>query len=228
MILQLTRAAYFGAAVGFLVAGAIWWFRRGTMRRVVRKQLILVPLLLALLVGITATVSSGERHLISKVATRVTGGFSDVNNTSGTVAVRTHVASQMLQILDGDWPVGLGFQHPQAHPYPTLPNGSIRDPDLGILNVIMLMGALGAVLLYLPVLLVFRAVVRTSAVREGHADAETLRLGTTIWIVAVIASSITLGELFSFGGLELSAMMLALAVSVAVPRYAGTTTRASR
>jgi len=227
MILQLTRAAYVGAAVGVLVAGAVWWFRAGHVRDVVRKRLIVVPMLLALLVGATAAVSSGERHLISKIATRAVGGYSDVNNTSGTVAVRTHVAGEELAVLGGDWPVGLGFQHPQAHPYPTLPNGSIRDTDLGVLNIVMLMGALGAILLYLPVLIVLRALVKRRSDPQGDMEPEWLRFGAALWIVAVITSSLTLTELFSFGGLELSAVILALAVSVAAPTYAAPGTAAA-
>jgi hypothetical protein len=221
MVLQLTRAAYFGAAAGFLVAGAIWWFRRSTERNVARKQLILVPILVAFLVGATSAVSAGERDLISKVTTRAFAGYSDVSNTSGTVAVRTHVASEMLTVLGGAWPIGLGFQHPDAHPYRTLPNGSIRDPDLGVLNAVMLMGVIGAILVYLPLLVVLRALTRRSGESRAGPGVEWLRLGGTIWIIGVLASSITLVELFSFGGLELSATMLALAASVAIPRTTG-------
>ena len=45
LVLQLTRAAYFGAAVGFLVAAIVWWFRRDTAD-IARRRLILVPVLL--------------------------------------------------------------------------------------------------------------------------------------------------------------------------------------
>jgi hypothetical protein len=205
------------------VAGLVWWFRRDASRVIARKQLLLVPLLLAFLIGATAAVSSGERHLISKVATRAVAGYSEVNNASGTVGTRTQIANEMLRILGGDWPIGLGFQHPAAHPYPTLPNGSIRDGDFGVLQAVMVMGVLGAILVYLPALVVLRGLIgRAPKSPEPERD-EWLRLGTTIWIVAAIASSLTLGELFTFGGLQLSAVMLALAVSVVVPRYAGTT-----
>jgi hypothetical protein len=219
MVLQLTRAAYFGAAVGFVLAGSFWWFRRSPIRDAARKQLILVPLLAICLLGLGATVSSGERHLFSTVATRALAGYSDVNSTSGTVAVRVDVGKEMLRLLGQDWPIGVGFMHPAAHPYPSLPNGSIRDGDLGVLNVLMLMGAVGAVLLYLPLLLVGRGLVRASPALEStvHGD-EWLRLGATIWIIGVVASSLTLVDLFSFGGLELSACMLAMAASVAVSR----------
>jgi hypothetical protein len=132
----------------------------------------------------------------------------------------------MLHVLGNDWPVGLGFQHPSAHPYPTLPSGSIRDPDLGVLNAVMLMGVVGAILVYLPALIVLRALTKRPREREAALGEEWLRLGATIWIIAVVASSITLIELFSFGGLELSATMLALAVSAAVGRYASTATTA--
>jgi O-Antigen ligase len=217
MMLQLTRAAYFGAAVGFALAGAIWWFRRGPIRRIARKRLIVVPLLAAVVLALGAVVSSSERHVFSTVATRALTGLSDVNNTSGTVGYRVDVSKQMLHLLGQDWPIGLGFIPPSAHPYPNLPGGSIRNTDLGVLNVVMTMGAVGAILLYLPVLLVLRGLTRAASAPEAIRD-EWLRLGATIWAIGTIASSITLGELFSFGGLQLSACMLAMATSVAVSR----------
>jgi hypothetical protein len=82
----------------------------------------------------------------------------------------------------------------------------------------MLMGVVGAFLVYLPALLVLRSLIRRRQSPGAAGSDEWLRLGATIWIVAVLASSVTLGELFSFGGLELSTVMLALAVSVAERR----------
>jgi hypothetical protein len=219
MLLQLTRAAYFGAAVGILVAGFIWWFRRGSTRYVARRQLIIVPLLALCCLGLGATVSSGERQLISKFATRAVAGYTDVSTTGGTVEVRVSVANAMLGVLGQNWPIGVGFMHPAVHYYPTLPQGDIRDPDLGVLNAVMLMGAVGAILVYLPLLLVLRSLVRASPLPGSTVDGdEWFRLGSSIWIIAVLASSITLVELFSFGGLELSACLLAMAGSVAVSR----------
>jgi hypothetical protein len=217
MMLQLTRAAYFGAAIGFVLAGAIWWFRRGPIRGIARKRLIIVPLLAALVLALGATVSSTERHVFSKVATRAITGLSDVNSTSGTVGYRVSVSRQMLQLLGQKWPIGLGFIHPSAHPYPNLPGGSIRNSDLGVLNVLMTMGAVGAILLYLPVLLVLRALTRTASAPEAVVD-EWLRLGAAIWIIGTIASSITLVDFFSLGGLEVTAFMLAMATSVVASR----------
>ena len=219
MLIQLTRAAYFGAAVGIVVAGFIWWFQTGSIRYVARRRLIIVPLLALFCLGLGATVSSGERHLISKVATRAVAGYSDVSATGGTVGVRVSVANAMLGVLGQAWPVGVGFMHPAAHYYPTLPQGNIRDPDLGVLNAVMLMGAIGAILVYLPLLLVMVSLVRASPLPGSsvHGD-EWFRLGASIWIVAVVASSITLVDLFSFGGLEVSACLLAMAASVAIGR----------
>jgi hypothetical protein len=217
MLLQLTRAAYFGAAVGFVIAGAIWWFRRGPIRGIARQRLIVVPLFAAVVLALGATVSSTERHAFSTVATRAVTGLSDVNSNSGTVAYRVSASRQMLHLLGQDWPIGLGFIHPSAHPYPNLPGGSIRNSDLGVLNVLMTMGAVGAILLYLPLLLMLRALTRAAPVPESVGD-EWLRLGATIWVIGTIASSITLVDLFSFGGLEVTACMLALATSVVASR----------
>jgi hypothetical protein len=219
MLLQLTRAAYFGFAVGFLVAASIWWFRRGPVRDAARRRLLLVPLFAVLVLGLGATVSAAERNVFSTVTTRALAGYSDANNTSGTVQVRVNLGKEMLRLLGPSWPIGLGFIHPAAHPFPTLPNGSIRDSDLGVLNALMLMGALGAILIYAPLLLVLRALGRGSTEPEGY-DTEWLRLGIAIWIIGAIASSLTLVDLFSFGGLQLAACLLALAVSVVAGRTA--------
>jgi hypothetical protein len=221
MLLQLTRAAYFGAALGFVTAGAIWWFRRDSIRMAARKQLVLVPVFAVLALGVGAALSASERHILSSVATRALSGYSDANSTSGTVSVRVNVGKEMLRVLGQDWPVGVGFLHPAARFFPSLPNGSIRDSDLGVLNALMLMGAVGAILIYIPLLLVLRELARGSGVRAPTDDGdEWLRLGSTIWIIAVLASSLTLGELFSFGGLQLSAVLLAIGASVAVGRRA--------
>ncbi len=218
MLTQLTRAAYFGAAVGLLFAAWIWWFRRGPIRFWTRRQLVLVPVLALLLLGATATISSGERHLFSNIATRALAGYSDVNSTSGTVAVRVNVGSQMLTVLGHRWPIGLGFMHPSARYYQALPNGDIRNPDLGVLNALMLMGALGAILVYVPLFLVLRALTRSRPRQRAAAGDEWFRFGATVWLIGAVASSITLVDLFSFPGLELAACLLAIAASVAAGR----------
>ncbi len=219
VLLSLTRAAYFGAAAGFGVAGMIWWFRSGPVRNQARRQLLLIPLFAILLLGLGAAVSSAERQIISKVATRAVAGYSDVNSGSGTVADRVNVTNAMLRILGQDWPIGVGFIHPSAHSYPSLPRGSIRNGDLGVLNIVMLMGIVGAALLYLPLLIVLRALSR-AAPDPGRAAPgdEWVRLGSAIWIIGLVASSLTLVDLFSFGGLQLSACLLAIGASVAVRR----------
>ena len=217
MLLQLTRAAYFGALVGFLLAGAIWWFRRSAFRETARARLLLVPVLAAIVVAFGAAVSGAERHLISTVTTRALAGYSDVNSTGGTVAVRVDTGKEMLRLLGVSWPIGLGFLHPAVKPFPTLPNGSIRNPDLGMLNPIMLMGVFGAILVYLPLILVLRRLGRSSeSPQDTDRSDEWIRLGAAIWIIGAIASSLTLVDLFNFGGLMLSACVLALAASVTV------------
>jgi hypothetical protein len=82
----------------------------------------------------------------------------------------------------------------------------------------MLMGAVGAVLIYIPLLLVLRGLARAPRAGPDEQGDEWLRLGSAIWIIGTIASSLTLVDLFSFGGLQLSACVLAIATSVAVGR----------
>jgi hypothetical protein len=223
VLLQLTRAAYLGLAVGLVVAGFVWWFRRDrAVRSTVRAQLIVAPVVLVLILAAGAAVSAGERHVISVVATRAVAGYSEVNSTTGTFQTRVNDTNALLAALGGNWPMGLGFLHPAARSFPSLPGGSIRNSDLGVLNAVMLMGVVGAVLVYLPVLLVLRALLRPPPEDMAAERGEWIRLGTTIWIIGVIASSLTLGELYSFGGLQISAFMLAIATSVCVPRQPAT------
>jgi hypothetical protein len=218
MLLQLTRSAYFGAATGFVLGGTIWWFRRHPYQGTARRRLLVIPVVLVCLLALGAALFSFERHLLSLVGERIGLAFTDLNSQGGTVGVRANVSGRMIGLLGGEWPIGLGFLHPTAvHFFGFLPNGSIRNPDTGVLNVLMTMGAVGTVLLYLPLLVVLFRLARSSRVVETR-QIEWFRLGLTVWIVGVVVSSITLVDLFSFGGLELTACLLALAVAASAER----------
>jgi hypothetical protein len=121
------------------------------------------------------------------------------------------LADNLVEILHGHWITGLGFLHPASHYFSVLPFGSIRNPDVGVLNAVMTFGIVGACLLYMPLLICLKAVVR--GVRADVLTDEALRLGIAVWIIATVVASFTLIDLFSLGGLECTACMLGLAAA---------------
>jgi hypothetical protein len=222
VLLQLTRAAYLGLAVGLVVAGAVWWFRRDlNVRSTVRAQLVLIPVVVLMVIGISAAISARERHLISVVSTRAVAGYTDVNTTGGTFATRVNDTNALIAVLGSRWPAGLGFLHPSARPFPSLPGHAIRNGDLGLLNAVMLMGVVGAILVYLPIFRVLGSLLTSAPPQGTERRSEWIRLGATIWVVGSVASSITLTEFASFGGFQISAFLLAVAASVCVHRRHG-------
>jgi hypothetical protein len=47
--------------------------------------------------------------------------------------------------------------HPDVRPVSPLPDGSIRNGDVGVLNAVMTMGVIGAALIYAPLVALFAA-----------------------------------------------------------------------
>jgi hypothetical protein len=116
----------------------------------------------------------------------------------------------MFAILDNRWPIGLGFLHPDVRPVPSLPDGSIRNGDVGVLNALMTMGAVGAALIYLPLVIFFFALMHRR--RDVGPDArrdQWFFFGAATWILYALLSSGSLVILFSVSGLVLTATLLA-------------------
>ena len=83
---------------------------------------------------------------------RAESGIEEIQARSGTFGYRYNVQSKMLDVVGSRWPVGVGFWHPDDRFVSGLPSGSIRNGDVGVLNGITTIGAVGTLLLYLPVL----------------------------------------------------------------------------
>jgi hypothetical protein len=147
-----------------------------------------------------------------QVTERALSGLSGASEQTGTVAYRQQLGSTLLQLLGDKWPIGLGFLHPNDYYVAGVPFGTIRNSDLGVLEAIMPMGALGALLLYIPPI----AAVWTLLRRLGSAPLvgrfAWLAYGATAWILSVILGSVTLVTLFVPGGLTYIAVMIAAAV----------------
>jgi hypothetical protein len=208
-IVQLTRARWIGLIIGVVVIS--FWLAissNTTISATLRRRLTLFVSLLAFIfvvaiVTVPSVVSGGA------VIHRLTSIFSDLQSGSGTVAIREQVTNTMTALLGQRWPSGLGFVPPFTHYYAGLPGGSIRDPDVGVLNAVMTMGVVGAALIYLPVIIVFGDCLRRLSLRRG-TNFGWLYYGGAIWMIATLSSSVTLITLFSTSGLALAAVFLTI------------------
>jgi hypothetical protein len=209
LVLQLTRARWI-ATITSVVLVSVWLglqAERG-IAGVLRRRLLMF---LGVVVGIAALILLAAPSLISTgpFVQRIVSIFTDLSSSTGTVGVRRQVASEMISVLGHHWILGLGLTPPSVHFYPQFPSGSIRDPDVGVLNAVMTIGVVGALLIYLPLIATLVHCMRRSsrAVRDRFS---WMNYGAQIWIVATVASSITLVSLFSPSGLVLTAIILAV------------------
>jgi hypothetical protein len=218
-ILQLTRARWIGLVVG-LVLVSLWRAFNDDARlaAVLRRRLTATVGALVLLVAIVVLVAPG---IVSggTIVHRITSVFTELQSGGGTVAIRERVTKTMTAYLGEKWPAGFGFVPPANHYFEGLPEGSIRNSDVGVLNAVMTMGAIGAAFIYLPVVLMLLACLRRVP-RRLLGPYGWLRYGGAIWIVAALVSSATLVTFFSASGLAMSAVLLTV---LAHPSVAGDT-----
>jgi hypothetical protein len=203
-LLQLTRAAYLGVALGGLIAVAIALTRGADVRQVlIRRATVLLVALGILFFVIIGLGSTGNPTRV--VSQRVSSGLAAIEERSGTVSYRTNLYHHMLQVLGTEWPIGLGFLHPRDRYFPSLPQGDIRNTDVGLMNAVMTMGVLGLGLL-LGVLLAFaRYMAQTRSRRPPW-----MVVGFFGWLVVLLAGSPTLVTLFGATGILSTALTLVL------------------
>ncbi|HEX3693044.1 MAG TPA: hypothetical protein VHU13_06840 [Solirubrobacteraceae bacterium] len=205
-LVQLTRARWIGLVVALVLVGT-WLMVSGDAQSIktLRRRLKFA-------VGPTVAVAAATTLAIPGILSNATVGnrlssvFVTLQTGGGTVAIREAVTNRMIAYLGEGWTTGLGFVSPTTHFYFGLPSGSIQNTDLGVLNAVMTMGIVGAVLVYAPVVIVLLFLLRRGSQRGGTYS--WLRYGGLLWIVATLASSVTLVTLFSPSGLVLSAVAL--------------------
>lgn len=206
---QLTRARWIGLVVGISLT-SLWLALNSNTRIGIILRRKLSPIVGALcfvsiiVIFIAPSIGSG-----GEVINRLTSIFTDLETGSGTVAIRVTVSKEMTVFLGEKWPFGLGFIPPFSHYYLGLPGGSIRDPDVGALNAVMTMGVLGAILIYIPVIAVLIDCLQRIS-KQWADEFSWLYYGGAIWILATLASSITLITLFSTSGLAFTALFLTI------------------
>jgi len=202
--LQLTRANYLSMALGALIAIVIALTRGAELRRVLaRRASVALAIVGVFFFGVIGLGSRGVPT--SVVSQRISSGLANFNEGSGTVAYRVKLYHRMFSILGPDWPVGLGFLHPKDRYFPDLPEGSIRNSDVGLMNAVMTIGVLGLALLLAVFLTAARHVAKTRAQRPPW-----LVVGLFAWLTVVVAGSPTLVTLFSATGILSTALTLVL------------------
>jgi hypothetical protein len=153
--------------------------------------------------------ATADNPVIGTVASRVQTGILNVDPSSGNVGYRRDVYRTMLQILGPDWPGGLGFLHPDSRYFAALPAGSIRDTDVGLLNILMTMGAVGLGLFMAGfVYVLVRLFNQARSLGRRDVWPAILVFGTSLWLLATVLTSVTLVTLFSVNGLVLTAFVL--------------------
>jgi hypothetical protein len=222
--LQLTRAQYFGIGLGFFVGGAVWITSPSRLPSHLRFRIPAVAGSVALLVVLYLIVGAGHNGAtpLHVIGDRLEKGVADLTMSTGTVGIRKQTAHAIFEHAGTASLSGLGFWSPSVRYFANLPFGDLRNGDVGFLNIYVTEGLVGTILLYGSLLAVLGALLRFPR-RGGLAtppsisvprDAQWLVLGLAIWLIAVLASSLTLVDLFSRPGGELSGVLLGLALGV--------------
>jgi hypothetical protein len=216
-VLALSRALYFGLIIGTIAGLAIWVLRPGVVGLRIRRRLsvafgVVISVAVAAVVLLPGAVESSAIHTVSRRAESGVAALTEARpKRVSTLTQRKGVAAQLLQQLGDQWPVGLGFVPPSAHYIAGVPSGSIRNSDLGVLNGVMTIGIIGTVLLYSPIIAMLTCVLLPQGKPKSSRASYPMRFGLTIWTVALILSSVTLGMFFSTPGLALAALILGIA-----------------
>jgi hypothetical protein len=220
--LSLTRALYLGVVVGVVLAVAIWLIRPSPESRLARRQLARILALLAIGVALVVAIHppSISNSAVNGVASRAVSLFTAVstgNTAQSTIAIRQQEASVLEHILGSQWPFGLGFLDNRNRYFVGLPAwdaGSILDSDVGVLNVVMTMGVLGAVVEYFPFVGVAFVLARRRLFYGEAFSQAWLAFGVFAWLLLALASSVTLTLLFNPTSVVVSAAVVGLGVSV--------------
>jgi hypothetical protein len=218
VIIELTRAQYVGSGVGLIVTSLVWLVRSGEASRMARRRLTRTLVVVAVSLGIVVLYSPNGKvaHGLAVAGARLTSITSAVgsnNPTVSTVAVRNEEVSLLDQRLDGHSVFGLGFIDPRDQYDASLPSGTIRNSDVGFLNVTLTMGIVGTILYYIPLLMIALALgVRGRG--RWSTSVGWLGFGVFGWCVTSVITSVTLVTLFSPTGVVSAAVMLGLGTAV--------------
>lgn len=214
--LALTRARYIGMTVGVACAALVWLCVSDRAARVARirfaRATVAIAVAAVMLVLYQPSVLGSSE--LTAVTSRVNTATAVVTGQSSTqtVDVRLVEARRLTGFLGGQWLFGLGFLDPSSDFIATLPHGSIRNGDVGYLNIVMTMGVFGLVVYLAPLVLLAAAAVRRRWGRARDPGVEWILFGGFAYLIATLISSTTLVILFSQTGVVGAAAVVGLLV----------------
>jgi hypothetical protein len=211
-----TRAQYVASLAGILAAGVIWSVGHQAREQALRRRLRRVGAVTALVIAVVVVVPGGHASKIfSSAASRlasITSTASSSNTAQSTVAVRLQDVRILDQQLQGHSAIGLGFLDPSFVWNAQLAAGGIRNPDVGVFNVIATTGIVGTVLYYIPLVgMTFWSLLGRF---ERFEERRWLTAGVFAWCVTVLITSVTLVTLFSTTGVVSAATVMGLAAAM--------------
>jgi hypothetical protein len=217
VVFQFTRATYLGLALAIIIVGAYWLYGNTSIGQRLRRGVAVCAALVILGIFVSdwkpLTTSFVPAPAAAAVSERASSSFDELIERTGTVRYRYELQDEMRRVLGDNWPMGLGFWHPEFRPVASLPQGSIRNGDVGVFNAIMTMGVIGTVLLYVPLLALFVVMMRTRGTSEARIRRQHwFFFGASTWLLYVVLSSASLVTLFGPPGLMLVATILASAI----------------
>jgi hypothetical protein len=210
-----TRASYVGCIGGALIAALVYLTTADS--RTGLKRLLVVLLAVGVVVGGIFLVAprSGVTQGINEVTNRAASGIGAAgsqNQTTSTVAVREAELQLLEQRLGGRWGLGLGFIDPRDQPDINLPYLSIENSDVGLFNVVITMGVVGAVLYYLAIVLVTIELIVKSRVVRG--ERRLYAQGALGACVLTLITSLTLMSFFGLTGIGTVAAAIGIGAAV--------------
>ena len=218
ILTELTRAKYLGVAIGVPVSVLLWFLPRGEHRgrgaRGLAAFLAIAAIIAIVLVGLgPSRLGRVGANVGARLESSIATAFAP-SQAGSTTLTRENELTALEQVLSSHQILGLGFLDPRNVNYVQVPNGSIRNSDVGLFNVVMTMGIIGTVIYILPLFGVGALLIARHA--RGHIapEDEPLALAVVGWAIAALVSSLTLVILFHPTGVISAGLMLGCGVAV--------------
>jgi hypothetical protein len=207
ILIEFTRANYLGL-IAALVVGAILLTRMRTDHPQSRSTVALVGAgTIAMGLWFASGTTTFQKWLgSSTVVARFSSASADVSALGGTFGYRLGLYQLTNTVIEGRWLTGVGFWHPEEHYVVSLPQGSIRNNDTGILATYATMGVVGVGLLLWIVVTVGKWAV--SSLQSRLLWVQATSWATAAYIVWIALTSFSLGFLAHGAGLMATAIIV--------------------
>lgn len=217
ILLQQTRAIYLSLLIAIALLICVWGFFVPSTKGRLTGRSIRGMVLCALFLGALAIVGPDLiASYISRPLSRLTSVFSETSGSTGNIGYRLNVAHDLTNLLGGSvghWLIGLGFLNPEYRYFAGLPLGTIRNPDLGLLDGIMLIGLIGVSVIYgIVIVALYHAITTVRSWTTPPLDSWII-FGLSIWLTQVMLASYSLTTLFQEPGGVLTALAVGILVT---------------